>query len=675
VVDASPNCDIFINIPDATTVGTCTTIITNNFNGGGADASDTYPVGVTTVGFTAIYPPNGFDNQNDSNICSMTVTVTESTPPIIDCSGLINPLVQANDPGICGAQIELIPPTATANCGPPPVITNDFSNTADGSGNFAWVKQIAADQNLFLINLARDLAGNLYSTGTFSGTVDMNPNPDPDSTFEMTALGTDMFIQKLDESGNFIWAKQIKNSGSFWMGAFSVDNLGNIYIGGGFKGNNVDFDPAAGGTGSILNSTNLNAVDGFILKLNSDGIYQWVKQIAGTSANQVRGIAVDATGNVFLTGHFNQLLSGDIAGPADFNYIDNPGVNVFTSNGDSDFFIQKLNASGAYQWVIPIGGPFGDTGIGIALDADNNIYTTGAFRDIVDFDPSAGEFKLIANGSSSFIYKLNTSGNLVWVKMIVGASTAFSYGEDIAVDALQNVYTTGAFKQTADFNPDDGIVLNLTSIGETDSYIQKLNPDGSFAWVNQIGGPGRDETSIIKLDPSDSYVYVDGFFSNNANFTLPNGVNELTSEGEFDGFIQKIDANNGTTLWVKQIGGSSGNDSFWATLDIDAANNVFAGGFFWENANFDLPGGVEELNGISYDGFVMKYDNIATFPVGTTTVTWTATDASGNEDQCTQTVTINDNEAPVMECFDNIETYLDKSQYCQNIPLPGLRCR
>ncbi|MCH8330260.1 MAG: SBBP repeat-containing protein, partial [Bacteroidetes bacterium] len=149
-------------------------------------------------------------------------------------------------------------------------------------------------------------------------------------------------------------------------------------------------------------------------------------------------------------------------------------------------FIQKLDNAGNFVWAGSMGGGLNDYGSCITIDPTGNVYITGRFEDTADFDPTTGTLNLTSNGASDvFIQKLNTAGNLIWARSIGGTSS--DYGNSITTDASGNVYVTGYYQGTVDFDPGSGTV-NLTSNGSNDVFIQKLDANGILIWANSIGG-------------------------------------------------------------------------------------------------------------------------------------------------------------------------------------------
>ncbi|HLG33517.1 MAG TPA: hypothetical protein VI757_01445, partial [Bacteroidia bacterium] len=308
------------------------------------------------------------------------------------------------------------------------------------SPNWQWAKGIGGTGGDFGGAIAIDASGNVYTTGSFNGTVDFDPGA---GIFNLTGGGT--FISKLDSTGNFIWAKAIVGTTNYYGGSIAIDpaGSGNVYTTGDFVGT-ADFDPGAG----IFNLTAAGGRDFFISKLDSSGNFVWAKAMGGTSDDGGHSIAIDPSGSgtVYTTGIFE--------GTADFD----PGAGVFnlTSAGWRDIFISKLDSSGNFVWAKAMGGTGDNQGRSIAIDpaGSGDVYTTGFFYGTADFDPGAGTFNLTSAAASAdiFISKLDSSGNFVWAKQIGGTGSSGGASYSIAIDASGYVYTSGGFLGTVDFD-------------------------------------------------------------------------------------------------------------------------------------------------------------------------------------------------------------------------------
>ena len=396
-----------------------------------------------------------------------------------------------------------------------------FIQKLDPEGNLLWVKQMGGTGRDYGVSIKVDASGNVNIVGDFEETVDFDP--DVGTLNLSSAGGRDIFIQKLDPSGNLLWAKQMGGAGFDYSESLDVDNSGNVYASGEFEGT-ADFDPGVG----TLNLTSAGDHDIFIQKLDSSGNLLWVKQIGGTNNDYCWSMVVDATGNVYTTGVF--------FGTVDFD----PGAGslYFNSLGYGDIFIQKLDDSGNLVWANQIGGSDGnEVSNSIEVDGWGNIYTTGWFEETVDFDPGAGTLNLTASGSNDvFILKIDSSGNLIWAKQMGG--TNGGEGRSIAVDAIGNVYTTGEFYGTIDFDPGTG-THNLTSLGSSDIFIQKLDNSGILVWAKSLGGPDPDSGNSIIIDNSGN-IYNSGSFNSTVDFDPEAEILNLSSAGSWDGFVLKL---------------------------------------------------------------------------------------------------------------------------------------
>jgi hypothetical protein len=207
--------------------------------------------------------------------------------------------------------------------------------------------------------------------------------------------------------------------------------------------------------------------DGFTTEENPGIYYGWTKTFGGSSYEFGNSIAIDASGNIFATGYFQDTVDFDSS----------EGTDEHTSNGYYDIFITKLNADGTYGWTKTFGGSSYDYGISIAIaiGASGNIFTTGYFHGTVDFDSSEAtdEHTSTSNGGEDiFITKLNADGTYGWTKTLGGSSS--DYGYSIATDSDGNVFATGNFYGTVDFDSLTGEDSH-TSNGSNDIFIMKLN--------------------------------------------------------------------------------------------------------------------------------------------------------------------------------------------------------
>lgn len=421
---------------------------------------------------------------------------------------------------------------------------------------WAWGKSINGQTNDYGNAVAVDASGNVYTTGGFNGvTTDFDPGP---GVFTLFAYGADdIFVSKLDASGDFVWAVAIGAIALDNGYSIAVDAASNVYVTGYFSGT-VDFDP---NNAAVFNlTTNANSSGIFVLKLNSSGNFVWAKAMDGSGNDRGHSLVLDASANVYITGTFS--------GTVDFD----PGPGVFNLTGiGNGMFVSKLDASGNFIWAKALGG----VGQSIALDASGNILTTGVFQSTADFDPDAGTFNLTAAGNyDAFVSKLDNAGNFLWAKAMGGTSLEQPYS--IAADAAGNVYSCGLFWFTADFDP-GAAVFNITSPGGPDVYVSKLNSSGDFVWAKTMGGTGYDEGRSLTLDAQGN-VYIAGYFNATADFDPNAGIFNINSNGGDDIFLCKLD-NAGNLGWAKQAGDSLNDVA--NSVALSAAGNLHIAGYFF----------------------------------------------------------------------------------------------
>ena len=137
-----------------------------------------------------------------------------------------------------------------------------------------------------------------------------------------------------------------------------------------------------------------------------------------------------------------------------------------------------------FEYVKAMGGPSTDIGSSVSLDAKGNLYTAGSFEETVDFDAGPLSYLLKSNGARDiFITKMDSKGELIWAKNIGGDKS--DDGRYMSTDVSGNIYITGTFQGTVDFDPGPGL-FPLTSQNKDDLFVLKLNADGNFLWAYQF---------------------------------------------------------------------------------------------------------------------------------------------------------------------------------------------
>jgi len=461
---------------------------------------------------------------------------------------------------------------------------------------FAWGVAFGAGSTDSVYDVAAGADGHIYVTGQFEGTTDFDPGA---GTFELTSAGgADGFVLKLDADGSFVWAAQFGGTGSDYGNGIAVTSVGEVRVTGPFSGT-ADFDSGVG----TENLTSAGVFDGFVLGLDADGIFQWVEQWGDTGSDVGYGIAVDADDTAYVAGSStdgteniaaysidtdgNWGWQHDIAGAGSEHasaVATRAGAVVFAGDfagatvdfdpdavdtndlvpAARDVFTLKLDTSGDFMWAAKQGGNNNQSLFGVDIDADGSIVTTGyTYGADQDFDPGGGTFELDAEANSdAFVSKLDTDGNLTWAGLFSGPLD--EQGTSIALDSAGNVYATGFFVDTVDFDPGAG-TADLTSVGGIEAWVVKLDGDGVYDWAGQVGAGGNDRGNAIAVGPNDSVLY-GGYFEGTGDVELGAGTTNFVADAT-DAYLAKlIESCHGSEATMV---GTAGDDDLDGTAGAD----------------------------------------------------------------------------------------------------------
>lgn len=454
------------------------------------------------------------------------------------------------------------------------------------SPELSWAKNFGGSTASISSNkIHKDISGNIYTTGSFSNTVDFDPSA---SVQNMTSNGNnDIYVTKLDASGNLAWSKSIGGTGADNGYSVISDLSGNVYVFGDFTGT-VDFDPNAG----TYNLTSNGQGDIFMLKLDMNGNFVWAKSVGGTNAEWALDMMLDESSNkVFYTGSFS--------GTVDFD--PSASLSNLTSAGSDDVYLLALDLSGNFVWAKAFGGTGSEFGEEVDIDNTGNIYLTGSFNGTADFDPGAGISNLVTSAGSSYIVKLDNSGNFVWAKGFQGTGNNFSNGMCVE-KTTSAVYVIGNYSGTVDFDP-NAAVSNLTAAGTGDIFITKLDGSGNLVFAKDFKGAGSHYGACVKYDGNGN-IYACGNFNGTLDFD-PSLTTYTISSSADDGFIAKLDL-SGSLLWVNTISGAASDGCL--SMIVDANDIIYSTGKFSGSIDFDPSPSVSNLTSTgSTDTYVLKW--------------------------------------------------------------------
>ena len=472
------------------------------------------------------------------------------------------------------------------------------------------IPRLAAAQILFTIGgpgldygkaVTVDDKGNTYLAPYFQNTVDYDPGS---VVSNLTASSfVDIAFAKYDAGGNLVWVRHFRNTNATPAQAdiphgIVLDAATNIYLTGYFSGT-LDFDP---GPAQALR-TSFGAYDTWIASYDPDGNFRWAQTFGNTNAGNASeernyDIAVEASGYSYSAGYFEGALN----------------VASLVSAGGQDGVVAKYDPSGNLVWAFSLGATTNDQAQAVALDGLGHLYIIGSFRGTVDFDPTPGVSNLtsVGAGTDIFVTRYTTNALLDWAFRIGGNGFEQGAPGGLSVDGDGNIFFTGRFQQTVDFDPGPG-VSNLVSVGSDDFFIASYTASGSLRWNLGVGGNGLDGGHRVRLDPQTN-VYACGWFTGNADFNPGPDVYLLSAtstNGGSDAFVAKYDP-TGQFLWASALHPGLGNTNFGiaAGMWVDNRGRAYVTGQFFSDSSLVAGGQTFVLTnaGVS-DCFLVRLDS------------------------------------------------------------------
>jgi len=304
-----------------------------------------------------------------------------------------------------------------------------------------------------------------------------------------------------------------------------------------------------GGTYGGLNSnTNSGEQDVFLVKMDNATVTQWTVQLGSSSNDIGRGVAVDTSDNIYVTGSTEG------------------GLNGYTNLGEEDIFLLKYNSSGAIQWTRQLGTSESDIGHAVAV-YNSYIYVVGETEGGLDNNTNSG-------AKDIFLVQYNASGTRQWTQQLGTTSDDVAYGA--AVDSSNNVYVSGATYGGLD---------NNSNFGSADIFLVKYNSSGAKQWTNQWGTSSEDIAYAITHGSSN--VYLTGYTKGDLN------TESNSASGSADIFI--INNYDNSTYRDTVLLGTS-NAEKGRSISVDSSNNLYVTG---DNSTDDG----------DYDSFITKFNS------------------------------------------------------------------
>jgi hypothetical protein len=404
------------------------------------------------------------------------------------------------------------------------VLVTVAAYAAESPYDLAWTRQIGTTTDDYGQSVAVDGSGNAYISGYTYGSLG-GPN----------AGYWDAFLVKYNSSGSLLWKRQIGTTTTDVSYSVAVDGSGNAYI--------------SGYTYGSLGEPNAGLFDAFLAKYDSSGSVLWTRQIGTTANDESCSVAVDGSGNAYISG----WTYGSLGGP---------------NAGDGDVFLAKYDSSGLLLWTRQIGTTTWDVSQSVAVDGLGNAYISGyTYGSLGGPNPNPG-------WTDAFLAKYDSSGLLLWTRQI--GTTTWDESYSVAVDGLGNAYISGFTYGS----------LGGPNAGGYDAFLAKYDSSGALLWTRQIGTTGHDFSYSVAVDGSGS-AYISGWTS--GSLGGPNA-------GNYDAFLVKYDS-SGSLLWTRQIGTTT--DDYSRSVAVDGLGNAYISGYTLGSLGGPNAGG--------YDAFLAKY--------------------------------------------------------------------
>ncbi len=374
------------------------------------------------------------------------------------------------------------------------------------------------------ISVKSDSQGNIYHTGYFEGVIVFG-----NDTLVSRGL-RDLFVSKLDNQGNYVWAKSAGGNQSDYGKDLAINSIGEVFVTGYFfgKANFGDFSLTSSGNSDI-----------FVAKLDSNGNWLWAKNANGGGFDRGNSIVTDTNRNAYVSGYYESTLTF--------------GSTSLSSAGSKDIFVAKLDTNGNWAWAKSAGSTSSDESYNINIDKNNsNLVITGYFSSSATF----GTTTLSSAGSRDpFVAKINVNGFWVWAKR-----TGSSNSDEVTASYIDNnnyIYVGGFYSKS--FSID---TATLATPSDKDIWIAKMNTNGNWVWAKTLNGTKDD--AIYSITGTNDNIFLSGSFDQN----LSSGSNTINATSGRNAYYSKFDK-NGNTFYLKSINGTPSVDAYCIAVNKD----------------------------------------------------------------------------------------------------------
>lgn len=467
-----------------------------------------------------------------------------------------------------------------------------------------WANAIGGTGEDIIQAIATDPSGNVFIAGSFNGTVDFDPGS---GVTNATAAGlfSDAFVAKYNSAGVFQWVNTWGSSGDYDEVRAVVADASFVYVTGDFRGTATDFDDTAGSTPR----TTVGGSDIFLAKFaTASGAVTWVNTFGSTSGDFGTGVALDATGNVYMSANFQGLN-------VDF---DPAGTQALRSSlGLYDMILAKYSSNGSFIWATALGSSGEDFSTAVYLNG-TGVWIAGSYSNTFQAEPTIPSLVATNDGGTDgyFGQYSASAGVLLWGSTI--NSTLDDNVTSVWTDGT-NLLTAGTYKAPAIIYGDNTQLSLATPVGGSDGWMARYTlSNHELVWASNIGSVNDDYLNWMTSDGTNMYIV--GAYQGQMDIDpLDETSYILAQTGGFDAFYAKYAVSSGALLGGFGAGGVNGDEG--TCIVVDASTNIYYSGIFTDNIDVDGSAGVVSKTGNVglHDGFFVKYASGTPEPVSPAT--------------------------------------------------------
>ncbi len=434
---------------------------------------------------------------------------------------------------------------------------------------------IAAGDSAQIDAVAVDSSGNAFIVGSFTGQLTLG-------TFLLTSAGgSDIFLARVDASGNVDWATR---AGGYKddHGRAVATNSSRVCLAGDFSNGKLSF---GSGTGSCSFNNTTNTADAFVACVDpiKAGTCYWSRDISSSGVDSATDVHVDATNEVYIGGSYGASFTATVG----------TGTQLVSNAGGLDGFLARYDAKGGLAWINTLTAPSDNTIRSLAVDEmSKQVFVTGSFEAKMSISRTSLDIPTKGTCTDIFLIRFQIPTGAFGLQAIFGGDGCEA-GAAVAVQSDGKVLLTGTFSSTLTFG-----TFTLTSQGSAmDAFVARLDPTGAVQWAKRLGGSDYDDGRGVASDGAGN-IYLTGSFKKDLYF---DGASLMSAAGQTDIFLLKLDSTAGNKIQALRFGGASWDDGnavgLWNSGGSAASRAYLAGRF---SGSFSLGGAFFVSTSASY---------------------------------------------------------------------------